>query len=329
MKRREFITLLGGAAAAWPIAVRAQQTERVARIGVLMAFAESDAEGRVRLKAFQNGLEKLGWSDGRNLQIDARWAGGDPERLRTNAAQLVSQNPDAIFVSGTTPLLALRRETRKIPIIFINVADPVANGLVESLARPSGNITGFTNFEYAITGKWLEALKEAAPQVSRVLVIYYAANAAAPGQLRALEGIASSLGVRISLLEIHDDAGIERAVTTFSQGSNGGMLVLPDANIGVHRQRLIAMAETFRLPAIYLLRYFVTSGGLMSYGVDPADQAERAASYVDRVLKGERPGDLPVQAATKFELVINLRAAKAIGLTVPPTLLARADEVIE
>jgi putative ABC transport system substrate-binding protein len=328
MKRREFITLLGGTVA-WPLTGRAQQPDQVRRIGVLMVFGESDAEGQARFKSFVEELEKLGRADGRKIQIDAHWPGGDAERLRTNAAQLVSQKPDAILVSGTTALLALRRETRSIPIVFFNVADPVADGLVESLARPGGNITGFSNFENNIGGKWVEALKEVAPQVSRILVIFHPANAAASGQLRALDVVASSLGVQTVLAGVNDAADIERAIKTFRQDSNGGILVLPDSVIGVHRQRIIEMAANYRLPAIYPLRYFVTSGGLMSYGVDTVDSARRAASYVDRILKGEKPGDLPVQTPVKYEFVINLKTAKTLGITIPPTLLARADEVIE
>jgi putative tryptophan/tyrosine transport system substrate-binding protein len=329
MRRRDFITLLGGAAAAWPLTVRAQKGDTVRRIGVLMAFADTDIEGQARLGALREELATLGWSNGKNLLFDTRWGAGSPDRLRSYAAELVRQKPDVIVVSGTTPLMALRQETTTVPIIFANVADPVADGLVESLAHPGGNITGITNYEYAITGKWVEALKEAAPQVTRILIIYYPENAAVPGQLHALETVASSSAVQLTKAGVHSSAEIEQAVVAFAREPNGGLIILPDANIGMHRKRIISLAEQHRLPTLYPLRYFVIDGGLMSYGVNPQDLFRRAASYVDRILKGEKPGDLPVQAPTKFELVINLKAAKAIGLTVPPTLLARADEVIE
>ncbi len=329
MQRREFITLFGGAAAGWPLAAQAQQPERMRRIGVLMAFAESDPEGQARLAAFREGLQKLGWAPGHNLVIESRWLGGKSDLLRGYAAELVGQNLDVIVVSGTTQLMALRDATQTVPIAFANVADPVADGLVESLAHPGGNITGITNYEYAITGKWVEILKEAAPSVIRILVIYYPRNLAAPGQLQALGTVAPSFGVKFMMAPVHNGIEIKQAIDAFTQETGGGLIVLPDANIGVHREQIISMAVRHRLPAIYPQRYFVTSGGLMSYGVDPNELFRHLASYVDRILKGEKPGDLPVQAPTKFELTINLKAAKSIGLNVPAVLLARADEVIE
>jgi putative ABC transport system substrate-binding protein len=329
MRRREFMLMLGGATAAWPRSVQAEQTGPIRRIGVLMPFTEKDAEGLARVKALRQGLEDLGWATGRNLLIEMRWTSGNPDQLTRHAAELVRENLDTIVVSGTTQLLALRRETTTVPIVFANVADPVAAGLVASLAHPGGNITGVTNFESAITGKWVEVLKEAAPHITRILVIYYPANSSTAGQLGAIRTIASSSGVEFTVVPVRDAGEIRAAIEAFARKPNGGVIALPDANIGMHRKQIISLTVQHRLPALYPLRYFATDGGLMSYGADPYDLFRQSASYVDRILKGEKPGDLPVQTPTKFELVINLKAAQSIGLSVSPMLLIRADEVIE
>ncbi len=328
MRRREFIRLLGGAATAWPLAARAQP-ERVRRIGVLMSFSKSDPEAQAFLSAFVQALAPLGWTDGRNVRIDARWAGGEANQLKAHAVELVSLKPDAILVAGTLGLLSLRKETRSIPIVFVQVGDPVESGLVASLARPGGNITGFTTFEHAMGGKWLEVLKEIAPRIGRVLVILSPENATHPGLLRALETAAPSSGVQVTAARVRDAGDIERAVNAFAPSPDAGLIVLPDAVTFVHRDLIVASAARHRLPAIYAFRHFAKSGGLISYGYDPVDLYRRAASYVDRILQGASPADLPIQAPTKFELVINLKTAKALGLDVPPSVLARADEVIE
>jgi putative ABC transport system substrate-binding protein len=329
MRRREFITLLGGAAVGWPLAARAQQGERMRRIGVLMSFSKSDPEAQAFLSAFVQALAPLGWTDGRNVRIDTRWAGSEANQLKAHAVELVGLKPDAILVAGTLGLLALRQETRSIPIVFVQVGDPVASGLVASLARPGGNITGFTTFEHAMGGKWLEVLKEIAPRISRVLVILSPENATHPGLLRALETAAPSSGVQVTAARVRDAGDIERAVNAFAPGPDAGLIVLPDAVTFVHRDLIVASAARRRLPAIYAFRHFAKSGGLMSYGYDPVDLYRRAASYVDRILKGATPADLPIQAPTKFELVINLKTAKALGLKVSESFLLRADEVIE
>jgi putative ABC transport system substrate-binding protein len=327
--RRKFLATLGGAVAAWPLAARAQQGERVRRIGVLIQFAESDPEGRARVAVFREELQKLGWSVGRNLQIDYRWAAVDPDRLRKYAAELVALAPDVVLaLSGTPLVVALQQVTATVPIVFVGVADPVSAGLVESLARPGGNATGFTVYEYSMSGKWLELLKEIAPRVTRVAIVRELAIAGT-GQLGALQSVAPSLGVELFPIGVRDAGEIERAVMAFSRGSNGGLIVTGSPSTAIHRHQIIMLAARHLLPAVYPYRYFVASGGLICYGPDLIDQFRRAAGYVDRILKGEKPADLPVQAPTKYELVINLKTAKAIGLEVPPTLLARADEVIE
>lgn len=328
MRRRDFITGMVGSATAWPLAARAQQSQ-MRRVGVLMGFSDQDSEGQARLSAFRNELDKLGWSIHRNVILYTRWAASNPGQLNEIAAELVDQNPDVLIVSGTTQLLGLLRETRTIPIVFANVADPVASGLVASWSHPGGNFTGFTNYEATITGKWAEIIKEVAPNVTRILVLYYPANAAAAEQLRALEPAAKSLGLHVTMTGVRESNEIEHAIVDFGQQPNGALIVLPDANIGTHRERIVSVVNRSRLPAMYPLRYFVTSGGLMSYGVDPHDLMRRSASYVDRILKGAKPGELPIQAPTKFELIVNLRAAKALGLVIPETFLVRADEVIE
>jgi putative ABC transport system substrate-binding protein len=327
MKRRAFITLLGGAAA-WPLAARAQQAERVRRVGVLMSMAADDPEGQPRISALAQGMRELGWAVGRNLQIDYRWAAGDPDRIRKYAAELVALAPDVILANSTPLVAALQQATPTVPIVFVGVADPVGAGLVQSLARPGNNSTGFIVFEYGISGKWLELLKEIAPRVTRAAVVRERAIAGT-GQLGAIQSVAPSFGVELFPIGVRDAPEIERAVTAFSRGSNGGLIVTGGPSTQVHRHLIITLAARHLLPAVYPYRYFVASGGLISYGPNLIDQYRRAAGYVDRILKGEKPADLPVQAPTKYELVINLKTAKALGLEVPPTLLARADEVIE
>jgi len=329
MKRREFITLLGGAAAAWPLAARAQQSEQVRRVGMLIGQAADDVDGKARLAAFVQGLQQLGWTDGRNVRIDTRWGGGDADRMRRYAAELVALAPDVILAGGTAAVGILLQATRTVPIVFASVADPVGAGYVDSVARPGGNATGFLLFEYGTSGKWLELLKEIAPGVTRVAVIRDAAIAAGIGQLAAIQSVAPSFGVELTPLNVRDAAEIERAVTVFAKSSKGGLILTGSSLALVHRDLIITLAARHKLPAVYNSRLYVASGGLISYGPEFTDQYRQAAGYVDRILKGEKPGDLPVQAPTKYELLINLKTAKALGLDVPPTLLARADEVIE
>jgi ABC-type uncharacterized transport system substrate-binding protein len=326
MKRRAFITLLGGAAATCPLAARAQQRRR---IGVLMADAESDSEQQAMVSAFVQRLTDLGWTDGRNISIEYRWAAGDANRLRAYAAELAGLKPDVIFAQGSLSATALRQAAPATPIVFANVTDPVTSGLVSSLAYPGGNITGFTNFELTMGGKWLETLKQVAPGVTRVAVILNPESTAVSPQLRSIETAAPTLGVQVSAAPVRGAAEIERAIDAFASGANGGLLVLPDPTAITHRELIITRAARHRLPAAYPFRFFVTTGGLISYGPDPVGPFRQAAGYIDRILKGEKPAELPVQAPTKFELAINLKTAKALGLTVPLALLARADEVIE
>ncbi len=329
MKRRAFITLLGGAAASLPRAAHAQQADRTRRIGVLMNLAADDPETRRRLAAFLQGLQELGWSEGRNLRIDHRWGVGDPDRHRANAAELVALAPDVILAHGGPIMTPLLRATRTVPIVFVNVTDPVGAGFVASLARPGGNATGFMTAEYSISGKWLELLKQIAPQVTRAAVIRDPDQVSGGGQLGAMQSVAPSLRMELSPIDVRDTAEIERAITAFARQPNGGLIVTAAALAGIHRKRIITLAARHRLPAVYPLRFFVTDGGLISYGSDTVDQYRRAAGYVDRILKGEKPADLPVQAPTKYDLVINLKSAKALGLDLPASVLARADEVIE
>ena len=329
MRRREFITLVGGAAvAAWPLAARAQQGERMRRIGVLMPVAEADLVGQARLGAFLQGLQQLGWADGRNVRIDTRFGASDLDLIRKYARELVALGPDAIMANGTEATAALRQVTRTIPIVFAPVVDPVGAGYVESLARPGGNVTGFSGYEFAVSGKWLELLKEIAPRVARVAVTRDSAGAG-PAQFAAIQAVASSLGVELRPFDVRNAGEIERAITAFAGSSNGGLIVTGTAGALVHRELIVALAARHLLPAVYYSRDYVTGGGLISYGVDLTEVCRRAATYVDRILKGAKPADLPVQAPTKYELVINLKAAKALGIEIPPTLLARADEVIE
>ena len=328
--RREFIMLLGGAAA-WPLAARAQQAERMRRIGVLVAsYAETDREGQARVAAFLDTFRRLGWSDGRNVRIDIRWATTNADDLRKHAAELAALAPDVLVAaSGTSTVAPLLQATRTIPIVFVVVVDPVGAGFVASLARPGGNATGFTTFEYGLSGKWLELLKQIAPGITRAAVLRDPAIASGIGQFAAVQAMAPSLGVELSPVDARDAPEIERAVTAFARSGNGGLVVTPSPVANRHRDLIITLAARYRLPAVYAWRYYVTDGGLISYGSDSIDQFRRAAGYVDRILKGEKPADLPVQAPTKFELVINLKTAKTLGLEVPPPLLARADAVIE
>jgi putative ABC transport system substrate-binding protein len=328
IRRREFITLLGSAAAAWPITARAQQP-KIRRIGVLMNVAADDPESPGRIAAFAQGLQELGWTIGRDVQVNYRWGAGDADRYRTYAAELVTLAPDVILAVGGAIVGALQQASRTVPIVFVEVVDPVGAGLVASLARTGGNTTGFTLFEYSTSGKWLELLKQVAPRVTRAAVLRDPAIATGIGQFAAIQSAAPSFGVELSALIVRDAGEIERAVIAFARRPNGGLIATASALATVHRQLIITLAARHRLPAIYPYRFFVTPGGLMSYGPDLVDQYRQAAGYVDRILKGEKPADLPVQAPTKFELAINLKTAKALGLTVPPNLLATADEVIE
>jgi putative tryptophan/tyrosine transport system substrate-binding protein len=309
--------------------VRAQQAQKMRRIGVLMNTAADDPEGKARNAAFERGLQELGWTDGRNVRIDYRWGAGDADRIRRYAAELVSLSPDVILTVGSATAGPLLEATRTVSIVFVQAPDPVGAGLVASLARPGGNATGFTLFEYGISGKWLELLKEIAPGVTRVAVLRDPAIAAGTGQLGAIQSVAPSFGVELSPLGVRDPGEIERAITTFARSSNGGLIVTVSTLAGVHRDLIVTLAARYKLPAVYYARYIVAGGGLISYGPDFVDQHRRAAGYVDRILKGEKPANLPVQTPTKYELAINLKTARALGLDVPPTLLARADEVIE
>jgi putative tryptophan/tyrosine transport system substrate-binding protein len=329
MTRRDFITLLGGAAAAWPFAARAQQGERMRRIAVLMHLPENDPEAQARMRAFLQGLQQLGWAEGRNVRIDYRFGAADVDRARRSAAELIALAPDIIQASGTGPMAALQQATRTVPIVFVVVADPVGAGYVDSLARPGRNATGFTSFEYSIGAKWLELLKELAPRVTRVAVIRDPAIAAGAGQFGAIQSVAPSMGVELSALGVREPGEIEDAVTAFARSSNGGLIVTGSPLATFHRNLIVTLMARHKLPAVYYERFFVTDGGLISYGPSFVDQFRRAAEYVDRILKGEKPADLSVQNPTKFELVINLKTAKAIGIELPTAILLRADEVIE
>jgi putative ABC transport system substrate-binding protein len=329
MQRREFITLVGGAAA-MPLAARAQQPERVRRIGVLMASAADDSESQARIAAFLQGLQQLGWADGRNVRIDTRWATTNADEIRRHATELAALAPDVLVAGNGTPTVApLLQATRTVPIVFVVVVDPVGAGFVASLAQPGGNATGFTIYEYSMSGKWLELLKEIAPNVTRVAVLRDPSVASGTGQFGAVQAMAPSLGVQLSPVDVRDAPEIERAVTAFARSGNGGLIMTVSAVASRHRDLIITLTARHKLPTVYPYRYFVTAGGLTSYGPDSIDQYRRAAGYVDRILKGEKPADLPVQTPTKYELVINLKTAKALGLTIPPAVLARADEVIE
>jgi putative ABC transport system substrate-binding protein len=331
VRRRDFITLLGGAAAAssvsWPLAVRAQQ--RVARIGVLLSIAESDPDAQRRIRAFRQGLQESGWTESRNIRVEYRFGAADPGRIAAQVAELVALKPDVIVGNSTPVVAALRQATRTIPVVFVQIIDPVGSGLVESLARPGGNMTGFSDFEFGTSSKWLELLREIAPNTRRVAVLLAHGLASNGGLLRALEEVAPSVGVELTPVPVRDAIDIERGLDSVAQQPNGGLIVLPSPLTAVHRDMIIAFAARHRRCAVYPFRYFALDGGLVSYGVDNADLYRRGASYVDRILKGATPADLPVQQPIKFELIVNLKTAKALGLEVPPTLLARADEVIE
>ena len=327
MKRRDFISIIGGAAL-WPFAARAQQAERTRRIGVLYVFGPDDPEAQTRKVVFEQSLQKSGWTIGRDLLIDVRLGGGDNERLRRYAAELIALAPDVLLAVGSASVAPLQQLTETIPIVFANVADPVGAGFVQSLARPGGNTTGFTNFEYSMSGKWVELLKQIAPAVSRAAVLRDPRVAAGLGQFGAIQSVAQSLGIELTPMSVRDPVELERDVAAFGRSGNGGLIVTA-GGIAFYRGLIVRLASTHKLPAVYPFRYYTIDGGLISYGPDTHDPIRRAAAYVDRILKGEKPTDLPVQAPNKYELVINLKTAKALGLEVPPALLARADEVIE
>jgi putative tryptophan/tyrosine transport system substrate-binding protein len=330
MRRREFISLLGGAAATWPFVARAQQPARIRRVGVLMNLSENDVEAQRLITAFREGLTQLGWVDGRNLRMDYRWAGGDIGRIRAFAKELVELSPDIIVAYATPSVVALQQQTHSVPIVFLSVTDPVGQGLVASLAHPGGNITGFSVFEFSLGTKWMDALKQIVPGLRRVVTIFNPKTAPYhPLYLRAIEKAASSFAVEPLVIEVHDEADIERAISTLAKEPDGGLIVMPDSFNMVHRRTIIALVNQHRLPAMYYFPFFATDGGLISYGPDEIDMFRRTAGYVDRILKGEKPANLPVQAPTKYALTINLKTAKALGLTVPFGLLNAADEVIE
>jgi putative ABC transport system substrate-binding protein len=330
MQRRDFITLIGGAAAmvARPVATRAQQADRVRLVGSLNILAEDDPESRLRIAAFKQGLQELGWTEGGNVRIEARWAGGDDDLVRKHAAKLAALAPDVILTSGSVTVRPVQQATRTVPIVFVQVVDPVGSGYVDSLSRPGGNTTGFTLFEYSLAGKHLELLKEIAPHVTRAAVIRDPARGSGIAQFAAIQTVAPSLGVELSPINALDVHDMERGITAFAHSANGGLIVT-SGGTGFHRNVIIRLAAQLRLPSVYPYRYYANEGGLAAYGPNTIEQYRRAASYVDRILKGEKPADLPVQAPTKYELVINLKTAKALGMNVPSALLARADEVIE
>jgi putative tryptophan/tyrosine transport system substrate-binding protein len=328
MRRREFIVGIGGAVA-WPVVALGQQPSRVRRVGVLMNTVADDPGGQTRIAAFLQGLRELGWSVGRNVQIETRWAAGDPDHIRKYASELAALTPDVIVATGSATVGPLQQATRSVPIVFVTTVDPVGGGFVESLARPGTNATGFTAFEYGMSGKWLELLKQMAPAVTRVAVIRDPEIASGAGQFGAIQSVAPSFAVELRPIGLRDTSEMERAITAFARPTNGGLIVTPSALTLVLRATIIALAARHKLPAIYPSRHFVSAGGLICYGPDLVDQYRRAATYIDRILKGEKPADLPVQAPTKYELAINLKTAKTLGLDIPPSLLARADEVIE
>jgi putative ABC transport system substrate-binding protein len=329
MQRREFITLLGGAAAAWPLTVRAQQGDRMRRVGIITSGAGEESETKARITAFLQEIKHLGWAEGRNVRIDMRASAGNPGVARRYAAELVAFAPDVILASGGSTIAPLLEATHTVPIVFTITADPVGAGFVDSLARPGGNVTGFMSFEYSLSGKWLELLKEIAPSVTRAAVLRDPAISAGIGQFAVIQAVAPPLGLDVSAINVRDAREIERGVATFARLANGGLIVTGSALANVHRDLIVALADRYKLPTVYWDRTTVTGGGLVAYGADLINQHRQAANYVDRILKGEKPADLPVQAPNKYELAINLKTAKALGLIVPPALLARADEVIE
>jgi putative ABC transport system substrate-binding protein len=328
MRRREFLGVLAGAVAVLPRVARAQQGERVRRVGVLMPFTANDPEAQARNALFEQSLRELGWMVGRDLQIDYRWPGGEAASIRRDAAELVALAPDVIMTVGSLTMGPMQQATQTIPIVFVNLADPVGAGFVQSLARPGGNATGFTNYEYSMSGKWVELLKQIAPNVKRVAILRDPTSAAGIGQFSAIQSAAQSLGVNLTPVSVRDAGEIERGVAAFARSNNGGLIVT-SGGTAFRRDLIIGLASRHKLPAVYPFRYYAKDGGLITYGPDPRDSVRHAAAYVDRILKGEKPADMPVQAPTTYELVINLKTAKALGLTVPPSLLARADEVIE
>jgi putative ABC transport system substrate-binding protein len=329
MRRREFITLVGGVAAAWPVLAGAQQRERMRRIGVLINRAADNLEGQTRFAAFLQGLQEAGWAVGRNVRIEIHWGASDVDRERKYGAELVALAPDIILAGGTLSVAAVQQASRSVPIVFAGVTDPVGAGFVDSLARPGGNATGFMAFEYSLSGKWLELLKEVAPGVKRAAVLRDAASPTGIGQFGAIQTAAPSLGVEVSAVNVRDADEIERAVAAFARSANGGLIVTTSASSTVQRDLIITLAARHKLPAVYGNRFAVTGGGLLSYAPDYVDEYRRAAGYVDRILRGQNPADLPVQAPVKYELVINMKTAKALDLTVPDSVLVRADEVIE
>jgi putative ABC transport system substrate-binding protein len=329
MRRRDFIKGIVGSAATWPLAARAQQPDPMRRIGVLISTASDDPVGQARVATFLQGLRQLGWTDGRNMRIDTRWASNNADNGRKYAAELIALAPDVILAGGSLATSSLLQETRAVPIVFAVVPDPVGAGYVDSLARPGGNATGFASIDYSMGAKWLELLKEIAPGVTRVAVLRDPAIAAGAGQFGGIQSAASSAGVEVSPINVRDAGEIERAVMAFARSSNGGLIVTSAASAQAHVELIVKLAARHKLPAVYFERSFVTSGGLVSYGTDLVDSFQRAAEYVDRILKGEKPADLPVQAPTRYELVINLKTAKALGITVPQSVVGRADEVIE
>jgi putative tryptophan/tyrosine transport system substrate-binding protein len=328
VNRRSFIVLIGGAAT-WPLAARAQQGERVRRIGVLTGTKADDPYNKARFAAFEQALQQLGWTQGRNVRIDYRFAGGDAATSRKQAEELVALAPDVIMSTGSFSTGALLRATRTVPVVFAIVPDPVGSGFVDSLSQPGGNATGFMHFEYGLSGKWLELLKEIAPSLTRAIVLWDPAVPAGIGQFAIIQSVATSAGVDVRPINLGDEGEFERAITAFARAPNGGLVVTASVSSLIHRDLIIALAARHKLPAVYFERLFAAAGGLISYGANYIDQHRAAAAYVDRILKGEKPADLPVQAPTKYQLVINLKTAKALGLTIPPSVLARADEVIE
>jgi putative ABC transport system substrate-binding protein len=329
MRRREFLAFVAGGAGFLPMTARPQSGERVKRLGILIEFAQDDPEAHARLAALRRGLHALGWTEGGNLRSDLRFGAGNAARIQSLATELAASSPDVILGSGAPVTAALQRATATVAIVFVQISDPVGAGLVPSLGKPGGNVTGFTNFEYTMAGKWGEVLKEMAPSVERVLLVQNPTNFGWPGYLRAAEAAALLLKVRLTPGKVTDAATIRQVIEEFAREPNGGLIVLPDTTTSAHRELIVTLANDHRLPAVYPFRFFVNAGGLMSYGLDVLDVFQRAASYIDRILRGENPGDLPVQAAQKFELLINLKTARAMGLTPPSSLLARADEVIE
>jgi putative tryptophan/tyrosine transport system substrate-binding protein len=328
MRRREFISLVGSVAAAWPVGLKAQSTDRVRVIGILNTLGPDDPEGKARITVFEQALQELGWAVGRNLKIENREVGSDADHARRYAAELVALGPDAIFSIGNSPTATLQQATRTIPIVFVNVTDPVGAGVIQSMAHPGGNLTGFSNFEYSMSGKWAELLKQIAPNVTRALVLRDFSSATGIGQFAVVRSAAQTLGVELTPSNVNDPDQIERNVATFARSGNGGMIVTTGGT-AAHRKLIISLCARYKLPSVYPYRYYAVDGGLISYGPNTHDPVRRAAGYVNRILKGEKPADMPVQAPTKFEMVVNLKTAKELGLTVPQSLLATADEVIE